>query len=332
MDIMRYLLATVVVIAHINYLTGFNIPFPISSFEGVGGFFAISGFLMYPNYVRHNNLLKYTLQRAKRILPPYFLIVIVSALGLSAISSLGINKYYLSKGLFEYLCANLSFLNWIHPDLPGVFVGPEYITSAVNGSLWTMKVEWCLYFSVPIFVLLLNHLGQAKRSLLALCIIIISIAYRFILSEIYYSTGNEIFNILRRQIFGQLSFFYAGMLIYFIKDYFVKHLYLFLILGIALRILMSISSTCSIIIEPFAISVIVLSLSLLPYDFKLLRHRNNISYEMYLFHFPIIQLAIYIGTTELGVWTTMAFVLGTTVILSLCANIAINRWILKRSK
>lgn len=332
MDIMRYLLATAVVIAHINYLTGFEIAFPISSFEGVGGFFAISGFLMFPNYIRHNNLLRYTRQRAKRILPPYFFIVIASALGLSAISSLGISEYYLSNGFYAYLCANLSFLNWLQPDLPGVFEGSEYITPAVNGSLWTMKVEWCLYFSVPLFILIIHKLRHARKSLLALSIIIISIAYRFILSDIYYSTGNEIFNILRRQIFGQLSFFYAGMLIYFIKDYFIRHLYLFLVAGIGLRILMNFSSTFSIIIEPFAISAIVLSLSLLPYNLKVFRHCNNISYEMYLFHFPIIQLAIFFRITEAGVWATTGFVFTATVILSLCANTVINQCILKRSK
>lgn len=330
MDIMRYLLSIAVIIAHINYLTDSSIPFPISSFEGVGGFFALSGFLMYPNYVRHNNLIKYTRQRARRILPPYFFIVIAAALCLSVVSYLNPYEYYTSDGFFAYLGANLSFLNWLHPELPGVFQGTDYVTQSVNGSLWTMKVEWCLYFSVPCFIWLINHIKHIRKHWFALGVIIVSIIYRLIFTNLYYATGNEIYNILRRQIFGQLSFFYAGMLIYFMKDYFIRHLWVFFLIGISLRVLMNISGICSIILEPFAISSIVLSLSLFPYSIKKLIHRNNISYEMYLFHFPIIQLGIFLGIKSSGVWTTITYVFASTIIISFCVHMVINRWILKR--
>ena len=41
MDLVRYYLALSVLIAHFNYLTGFEIPWPTNSFTGVGGFFAV---------------------------------------------------------------------------------------------------------------------------------------------------------------------------------------------------------------------------------------------------------------------------------------------------
>lgn len=44
MDIMRYVLSIAVIIAHINYLTGYRVYFPMTSFEAVGGCFAISGY------------------------------------------------------------------------------------------------------------------------------------------------------------------------------------------------------------------------------------------------------------------------------------------------
>lgn len=328
MDLMRYVLSIAVIIAHVDYLTGYHIPFPLSSFEAVGGFFAISGFLMYPNYTRHRNALKYTRQRARRILPPYLFIVIACALGFSLISDLPVSNYFHSKGLAAYLAANISFLNWLHPDLPGVFQGDDYISSSVNGSLWTMKVEWCLYLSVPCFIWLSKKMKRLPCHWLALTIIVLSIIYRQMFTYLYASTGNEIYNILRRQIFGQLAFFYAGMLIYFIKDFFSDNLWTILIAGVVCKILLPyFSVTLQIIIEPFAISAIVMTMSLLPYDLKCLRHRYNISYEMYLFHFPIIQLGIWLGILSLGKLTMMAYVFLTTAILAFIVHIIIERYI-----
>lgn len=328
MDLMRYVLSIAVIIAHVDYLTGYHLPFPLSSFEAVGGFFAISGFLMYPNYIRHGDALKYTRQRARRILPPYVFIVISCALGFSLISDLPISSYICSKGLVAYIGANISFLNWLHPDLPGVFQGNAYVSPAVNGSLWTMKVEWCLYFSVPCFIWLSSVMKRFPRHWLAVAVIALSIIYRQMFTLLYDSTGNEIYNILRRQIFGQLAFFYVGMLIYFIKDFFTANLWTILIAGVVSKIIIPyFSTTLQIILEPFAISAIVMALSLLPYDIKCLRHRNNISYEMYLFHYPIIQLGIWMGFLTAGKIAMTAYVFLATTLLAFIVHIGTERYL-----
>ena len=330
MDLMRYVLAIAVIISHIDYLTGYHISFPLSSFEAVGGFFAISGFLMYPNYLRHDNLIRYTSQRALRIIPPYLFIVLVSALGFCLISDFSISDYFHSKGLWEYLGANITFLNWLHPVLPGVFQGNAFVSPAVNGSLWTMKVEWCLYFSVPLFIWLTGKLKRVHPAWIASTVIILSIAYRQVFTSLYYSTGNEIYEILRRQIFGQLSFFYAGMLICFIKDFIIRHFAITITLGVILKLMIPmVPTSLAIIIEPLAISALVMAISLLPHDIKILRHRNNVSYEMYLFHFPIIQLGVYLGITAMGICITLVFSFVITAILALTVHVGIKRYVMR---
>lgn len=325
MDLMRYVLSIAVIVAHVDYLAGYAIPFPLSSFEAVGGFFAISGFLMYPNYIRHGDALKYTRQRARRILPPYIFIVLACALGFCLVSDLPVSRYFCSEGLVAYLGANLSFLNWLHPGLPGVFQGPSYVSAAVNGSLWTMKVEWCLYFSVPCFIWILSLMKRMSPHWLALAVIVLSIAYRQVFTYLYASTGNEIYNILCRQIFGQLAFFYSGMLVFFIRDFFTRHIWIMLFGGIALRIILPyVEPEVQIIVEPFAISAIVMSLSLLPCDIRCLRHRNNISYEMYLFHFPLIQLGIWLGLREAGGIVFWTYVFLSTALLALIVHLAVE--------
>lgn len=82
------------------------------------------------------------------------LIVVACAAGLVFASDLTPAQYFTDSGLIKYLAANLSFLNFLHPTLPGVFQGQEFVNPAVNGSLWTMKIEWALYLSVPLIYFL----------------------------------------------------------------------------------------------------------------------------------------------------------------------------------
>lgn len=326
MDWVRYVLALAVIIAHINELAGFAIPFPITSFEAVGGFFALSGFLMYPNYVRHGSLLRYTRQRARRILPPYLFIVALAAVALVAVSRLGAGSYFSSPGFWKYLAANATFLNWLHPELPGVFEGEGFVTPAVNGSLWTMKVEWCLYFSVPLFIWLLRVLRRSDPRLPAVAVVVLSIGYRLLFHHLYLSTGKEIYSILGRQILGQLAYFYCGMLVYFFREVFRRHLGLFVAAGLALQLVAWLSPELRIVLSPIALSMLVMALSLLPRDPVRLRHSNNISYEMYLFHYPLIQLSVATGVADGPAWRGLLCVTGATVLLSLAFNTLWRRW------
>lgn len=320
MDIVRYVLSLAVVFAHIEFLAGIHVPIPISSYDAVGGFFAMSGFLMYHSYVKHRNFLRYTADRARRILPPYIFIVVLCAFGLAYMSDLSPIQYYCSEGLWEYLGANLAFLNWLHPGLPGVFEGTEFTNSAVNGSLWTMKVEWCLYLSVPLSVWLasrsFNRLRISKESL-ALLIVLFSIVYRLTFYQLWISSGKEIYEILSRQIFGQLSYFYCGMYIYFRRDWLRSHSVLMLFAGICLYAVSMCGDMLSIVLAPFAISAMVMGICFLPKDIKVLRHRRNFSYEIYLFHWPVIQLAVLFDLTDCGVVWFVTAVLVVTSLLSL---------------
>ena len=315
MDLVRYLLSLGVVFAHLG-LAGHKVPFPISSFESVGGFFALSGFLMYPNYIRHNSFKKYTLQRCRRILPPYTFIIILCAVGFAGITSLSLTEYFTSPTFWKYLIANLSFLNWLQPSLPGVFEGAQYTMPAVNGSLWTMKVEWSLYFSVPLFVLIVRKLPRIDKTWAAVVTIILSIAYRYFFEYLHATTGREIYHILSYQIFGQLAYFYCGMLICFFKDKFVRHLPGATIIGLVLYFCGLYIPVTGNATSPFAISILVMVLSLIPRDLGFLRHRNNISYEIYLFHWPIIQLSIYLGISKSDTLTELGFVLALNCALA----------------
>lgn len=293
---MRYLLAMAVLIAHFNVVFGTRYSFPISSYNAVGAFFSLSGFLLYGSYVRNATPGRYFRKRLRRILPPYLFIVFLCAIGLSLVSLCGVKEYFSSSGFWKYLCYNSIFMNFMAPDLPGVFVGSP--VQAVNGSLWTMKVEIMLYCTVP-FTLFLTFWFHRKfhgRSPLIVFIVIylISVVYRVGFVMLYEYSEKEIYLILGKQFIGQLMFFYSGVFIYFVYDTLLKYLPIAIAASILLYWIGSYIPYFEITLGPIVVSLLTISLSSFRGVVATL-NANNISYGIYLFHFPIIQLFYQYG-------------------------------------
>ncbi|MDE6301723.1 MAG: acyltransferase [Muribaculaceae bacterium] len=319
MDVVRYFLAMTVLVSHYNDLAGTSFPLPLINVNvAVASFFTLSGFLMFDSYHKHPRLKKYLELRARRILPPYFFIVIVCAIGLSAISTLSVAEYFTSGQWWKYLIANLSFMNFIQPDLPGVFQGGQMMTASVNGSLWTMKVEWFLYLSVPVVSWIIYRIHKLARARDAVIwtIIILSIAYRIGFNYLYETTGRNIFDILSRQFCGQLSFFYVGALIRLYLRQFLSYSKSIAAGIVVLWSIIYLIPDSYLLLSPFVFSALVMWVSMIGnWGGRISRH-DNVSYDMYLFHYPIIQLAVWYGVREWNPWAGLATVTIITVAAS----------------
>ena len=123
----------------------------------VDAFFVISGFLIFMSYERTSSLRRYAIKRARRIYPAYLCIILLCAFGLFTLSGLPVDQYF-SADWFKYLVANLTFLNFLAPSLPGVF--ENNLLQAVNGALWTIKIEVMFYCSVPLIVWFAQRFGR----------------------------------------------------------------------------------------------------------------------------------------------------------------------------
>src|ERR1035438_833360 len=163
LDCLRLIMASIVVLFHVSALTNL----PAFSFLGeycsahfaVRGFFVISGMLIYRSYVRSSSVSSYLEKRVRRIYPAYFAIIALAAGALCFLSSAPVSQYF-GAGFWKYLGANLLFLNFLAPSLPGVFTGNDLAT--VNGSLWTLKIEVAFYLFVPVMHYLCNRFGTKK--------------------------------------------------------------------------------------------------------------------------------------------------------------------------
>lgn len=270
---------------------------------------------------------KYVVSRARRILPAYFSVVIISALALSVLSSLEMREYFTDSGFWKYLVSNLCFMNFLEPSLPGVF--QNFKVTAVNGSLWTMKVEWALYLSVPLVVWLIARL-KCRPVKMFLTIYVVSVVWRIIFSNLYDSTGNEIYNILSRQFMGQLMFFYSGVIIYFYYDFFIRHALVIALSSIVILYMPQFFCTdipySRFLLEPIAMSSLVLVVSMSGRWGGWESRFNNISYNIYLVHFPVIQSAVCLGFVQkMGVPGCFTVCLVAIVVVSWLINFCIER-------
>ena len=125
-DLLRLLFAGTVCLAHASQLSGEKqlkwISAVLSSKVAIEAFFIVSGFLIFMSYERSSSTRTYISKRVRRIYPAYFVVVMLCALSLWAVSSLD-PEHYFSFDWIKYVIVNLAFLNFIQPTLPGVFEG-----------------------------------------------------------------------------------------------------------------------------------------------------------------------------------------------------------------
>lgn len=329
MNLLRYLLSFGILINHFNVLGGHDIPYFISH-SRIGGFFILSGFLMYPSFKKLGNLKDFIIHRARRLCPTYFFIVMLCAFGCVFVSSLDFCEYFEAEGFWKYLAANLTFLNWLHPSLPGVFDSCEFIENSVNGSLWTMKVEVALDLSIPLFIWVNDkfHLNKIKT---AIFLIVSSIIIRFILYYLYIKTENASYEILSRQIFGQIGYFYFGVLMFLKREWLVRNIKSAIIIGAVIYFTIPYIPFGIIFLGPLGVGLLFLGVSMIERTFTSLGKVNCISYNIFLLHYPLIQLYIYLGFNYLPQYLSLIIIICVTTFLAYLTNRYIDRPFAKKS-
>lgn len=230
---------------------------------------------------------------------------------LISFSDLGFQAYFTNLGLYKYLAANLSFLNFIEPCVNDVFSSSSHKLCAVNGSLWTMKIEVGFYFVLPILYFLFFKNKSKKTQNLWLLVF-------FVVSALYYIYFNviEVNNVLERQLPGAFRYFVVGIF-FFINYHFVRRniaklFLLSIFLMYAERYLLGTGVFHSLVI---GLGVFFAAFVLPKLKINKWLEKYDLSYGIYLFHFPIIQILISLGVFEYD-YLLGTFILVVCVIVS----------------
>ncbi len=258
-------------------------------------FFVISGYLVFMSCERTPSLGEYTAKRLRRIVPAYAAVVLACALLGCLISSLPASDYF-GKAWWQYLGANLSFLNFLQPSLPGVFVNNPMPGAPVNGALWTIKVELMFYAVVPAILWLTRRFGH--HLVLGLGFIASCLWWGGFM-HLAYSTGKSGFFELAKQMPGQLMFFLPGAWCYCEREALRRLGWRLGAIGLALLLLAyqwdQTRPTVGVFLYPLALSACVSwAAHNLPYLGSVTRH-GDFSYGIYILHFPIIQTLVQLG-------------------------------------
>ena len=310
-DFLRVIFASTVAFSHLIELSDLEFlqPYKVlfNTRLAIDGFFVISGFLIAKSYENSTTTKEYIIRRAKRIIPAYAVVILVSALFFSAISTSSLPEYFSNIQFWKYLTANLSFQNYLEPCLPGVFETNKFC--AVNGALWTIKVEEAFYLLVPLFYWFV----RSKKFNFYLLIVIV-----YLLSVFYYMYFLSIDNYrIAKQLPGALAFFATGIVFY--KNFSLLQKWKdYIIIPCLIVFFLEQYILKTQLLKPVAFGFMVFYIT---YSFKFLNNFGKygaFTYGIYIYHFPLIQLFVSLGLfNKYPSFLVCVLVLMLTLVLSI---------------
>lgn len=283
-DILRHFFAFCVVWHHYLVLNDIKFDFPLfevfNSDVAVKSFFFISGILIWDSALRTRCLKTYFLKRLTRIYPALLLVLSVCSLIFLAIGAE-------SDNVASYFYFSSVFLTFMQPCVDGVF--DNNVICAVNGSLWTLKLEMAFYIIIAFAVYFLNTKRFQFIIFLSLISFFLDVAYSFgCLDNVPFISQ------LSNQIFFKLYYFGAGVFYYNYKEHInAKILALIFLLSILTQVILSQSMFGTFL---FVFSIVVLLAFYAPY--VNMSKFGDISYGMYIFHFPLVQFLVFFNLSS----------------------------------
>ena len=272
-DLMRLLLAVLVVFTHWNILTGSNSDYFIFHLSGVAidSFFVLSGYVVWSSWQRDPSVKNFYIKRFFRILPLYYLLILIQSIMFS------FHNTFTLFDLLKYLAWNMIFLNFMAPTFGNIL--DEVGHQAINGSLWTLKNEVLFYLCVPV----LAYIRNRQRSLLFIFLYLLSCAY------ILYCAAHNL-SVLQHQFPAQMRLFIIGVVLYELKlgvpHY--KHILTLVLASLVISTFFNnfIFRTC---FYPIILAYIIY---ICGYMFVGKVKIPDLSYSLYVIHFPIIQFLL----------------------------------------
>lgn len=155
-------------------------------------FFVVSGFLIATSWTLDPNPLRYLRKRALRIFPGLAFLLLLTVLIVGPLfTQLPLKDYFSNSGVWRYFWSNL-LMSPVY-GLADVFPQNPY-PSAVNGSLWSLPVEFLMYLLMPC-VLVFSRIG-GKHALFLVFTLMLAVVSIYSLrvgrpapTQVFYGTG-----------------------------------------------------------------------------------------------------------------------------------------------
>jgi peptidoglycan/LPS O-acetylase OafA/YrhL len=275
---------------------------------GVDGFFAISGFLITASWLSHPRVRDYLVARALRILPGFYVCLVVTAFVIAPISVAiqggSAAKLLLSSGPIEYVLKN-SAVAYLHFNVGGTPRGVP-VPGGWNGSLWSLIYELACYLAIAG----LGVIGLARRRWLPAAVLALAVFGATLLPPLTIPGVWTIPQLAARSAI----MFAAGALLHHFRDVIPARWSLVAVSVVIVLAAGLLPDYRVVAAVPLAYAVIVSGALI---HNKRLRLRTDLSYGVYIYAFPTQQLLVICGLVSLN--PLVFFVLSTIATLPLAA-------------
>ena len=302
---------------------------------GVPIFFFVSGFLISKSYESNSRLGEYVRNRILRIYPALILCVLLSFLGVLFTGYLATQSYTFSN-IALWLLGQMTIVQFYNPAFMR-----DFGIGVLNGSLWTVTVELQFYVLIPmiywLFARILKRGINLNMALIGLIVLFVlgNLGYKH-LSELQPSAMTTklfmvtfipwffmfLIGILAQKNFGLIYRLIIGRTLPILLAYGCLIFFCVRFLGLKT------GNEIHPVLFPF-LAIVVLTLAYnAPTLADRILHKNDISYGVYIYHAPIVNLMIFYGfaTKPLDVIIALAISVAMATISWICVErIAIRK-------
>lgn len=263
-------------------------------------FFVVSGYLITQSWIFDPNIFRYFLKRALRIFPALIVVVIATAIVLGPVLTvLSLNNYFQSNLFFQYF-SNM----YLYPvySLPGVFLKNIY-PMAVNGSLWSLPVEFLMYIIVPIILQMRSKFIIAGITVMLVCASVIMLRVPGAQSGM----DIVVFGSSLRSALDVAPFFLIGSGLRSIMSWLRPNIQIAMMMAsFAMLVPPNIlyQELALYIVLPYMVIAFAFAK---PARFAFVERMGDLSYGTYLFSFPLQQIVIQIFNTAHHPFRTILF-------------------------
>lgn len=308
-DALRWIFAVAVILAHSFALL--RLADPLEAYSGlrydfgklgVTGFFAISGYLITASWMRKPDPIRFVKARVLRIMPGFVTALLFSVLVAALVAALPL-EFLFHLETWRWILRNALLIGAsFGAKLQGAFPDNP-LPQGANGSLWTLTFEIRCYA----VVLFLGLLGIRRRKAAVLLSVVA-------LTTIYFA---RIF--FQSQ---QFSFQYLEVCLAFAMGALVM-VSGFRVGGMIFAAALVVACTATILHWPgdrwfyaplqLAIALGVLGIALSPWLTRLASTSGDYSYGLYVYAFPLQQLAIALLGTHATPWIVFILTLASVL-------------------
>lgn len=238
-------------------------------------FFCVSGFLLAPGLARSGDLVRFGVNRALRILPALFVVVIASMFVLGpSLTTYSLAEYFSSAELYLYLKNAVTLMSHY---LPGVMRHGQEVQ--VNGPLWTLNIEVGSY-AVLAAMSVAGFLRRRALTMISFALVYLAYVGLALSPSLHAACPQRLLDFI-----GLFVYFIAGTTLYLYRESIP-----FSGIGAAIAlgcVLIGLASGMGAVALPLCIPYIVVYIGLSEVASRVpLKH--DLSYGVYLIHSPII--------------------------------------------